>query len=312
MSTINWDLFKCRCSGIKKILSVKPGTAPISEVGLKRIAELEARTKPMTPPMQLEYAELITKRDSPPKLVLSDTCIEYLMEVYAWETEGMIPVSKESMDILSMSKGKKQEAQAAALLGFIDDAIYKIHKERIGNEFLSGEVDLYTGESIYEAVSVADIKNSWDYPTFLKKINNGLESGQQEQVQGYGDITGAKILSVANCLVDCTEQNIDEVKFRVSKKFGAATIESPEFLEEWKKWEKSMLFSHIEPHKRVFKIQVEPFSISEQQKVYDRVKFCREWLWKFDETYEKLNKYIPLSENSENIEKTEVSDVVRS
>jgi hypothetical protein len=212
------------------------------------------------------------------------------MEVYAWETEGMIPVSKESMEILSISKGKKQEAQAGVLLYFVDDMEYKVHKNRIYNDFLSGEIDLYVGESVYQATRVPDIKNSWDYTVFLKKIKGGLENGQKEQLQGYGDITGAKDLLIANCLVDCTDQNIEEVKWRVAKKMGAATIESPEFLVEWKIWERSMLFSHIDPYKRVHKIPVEPFTPFEQQKVYDRVKYARDWLSIFHEEHENRNK----------------------
>jgi hypothetical protein len=304
MSIVNWDLFRCRCSGISKILANGADGRQITEKQedeLKKLEDKESRTVKQTEEMERLWALRANKG----KIVLGDVAIGYLMEVYALETEGMISVNKESMDILSMSKGKKQEAQAGALLNFVDVVEYKIHKERISNDFLSGEIDLYLGESVYKANCVPDIKNSWDYPIFLKKINGGLENGQREQLQGYGDITGATDLFVANCLVDCTEENIEEIKYRVAKKFGAVTTESPEFLEEWKKWEHSMRFSHISPHKRVHKIKVIPFTDFEQQKVYDRVKYCREWLWRFDEEHENRNKYIPLSEISEIIETIE-------
>lgn len=292
MEQINWNKFKCRCSSISKMMTEKQGFECLTDIQEKRVLELENKGKlKELPPGQLtELNKLYTKRELSKKIILSDTCVTYLMEVYAWETEGMIPVNKESMEILSISKGKKQEAQAAVLLSFVDDVIYQTHKERISNDFLSGEVDLYTGESIYEAVSIVDVKNAWDYPGYLKKINNGLENGQEEQLQGYGDITKCKNLSVANCLVDCTEENIDEVKFRVAKKFGSVTTESPEFLEEWKKWERSMRFSHIDPYKRVRKIPVEPFTELQRQKVYEKVKICREWLFEFDEKMQKMNK----------------------
>ncbi len=292
MNTIDWQSFKCRSSAISKMMSNKQGFAPLTELQEKKVLELEQKEKDkgLTGPQKDELNAMIVKREMSKKIVLSDTCIEYLMQVYAWETEGMIPVDKESMEILSISKGKKQEKQAGVLLGFVDDVVYKEHKERISNEFLSGEIDLYLGESIYEAHTVADIKNAFDYPGFLKKINNGLENGQQDQIRGYGAITNAKELYIANCLVDCTEENIEEVRWRVAKKFGAVTIESPEFLEEWKKWERSMRFEHIDPYKRVHKIKVEPFTEFEKQRVYDRVKVCREWLGEFHERYEKMNK----------------------
>jgi hypothetical protein len=304
MSTVNWDLFKCRCSAISKILANGVDGRQITEKQEEELKKLEDK-ETITPKQKEEMERLRALKAKKGMIVLGDTAITYLMEVFALETEGMIPVSKESMDILSMSKGKKQEAQAGALLSFVDNVTYKVHKDRISNEFLSGEIDLYLGNDVYSASCVPDIKNSWDYPGFLKKINAGLEQGQKEQEQGYGDITGATDLFVANCLVDCTEQNIEEVKYRVSKKFGAVTIESPEFLEEWKKWERSMIFNHIDPYKRVHKIPVTPFTEFERQKVYDRVKFCREFLWKFDAEHENRNKYIPSSEISEVIENTE-------
>jgi hypothetical protein len=289
MSTVNWDLFKCRCSAINKLNANGKEGQQITEKQEEELKRLEEKEN-ATPKQKEEMERLRALKAKKGMIVLGETAIGYLMEVYAWETEGMISVSKESMEILSMSKGKKQEAQAAALLGFVDGTDYKVHKDRISNEFLSGEIDLYLGEDVYSASCVPDIKNSWDYPTFLKKINGGLENGQKEQLQGYGDISGATKLFVANCLVDCTDENIEEVKYRVAKKFGAVTLESPEFIEEWIKWERSMKFSHIDPYKRVCKFPVEPFTEFERQKIYDRVKFAREWLWNFDAEHENRNK----------------------
>lgn len=286
---IDWQTFKCRCSAISKLLANGVDGRQITEKqedDLKKLEDREVRSLKQDEEMERLRALKANKG----KIVLGETAIGYLMEVYAWETEKMIAVSKESMEILSISKGKKQEAQAGALLGFVDDVEYKVHKDRISNDFLSGEIDLYVGESVYKATRLPDIKNSWDYTVFLKKIKGGLENGQKEQLQGYGDITGASDLLIANCLVDCTDENIEEVKWRVAKKFGAITLESPEFLEEWVKWERSMLFSHIDPYKRVHKIKVDPFTDFERQKVYDRVKYARDWLSIFDEEHQNRNK----------------------
>ena len=285
---MNWQEFKCRCSAIKKMLASKQGSQPISEAGLKRIAELEARTKPMTEIMKLEYAELINKRDNPPPLQLGDTCIDYLMEVYAWETQGMIAVSKESLEIMATQKGKKVEGDSITLLCRHDKVLYKEHKDRIENDYLCGHLDIYLGDHVMAAENVTDIKSSFDYPSFLKKINTGIDNGYREQVSGYCDITGAPEGWIAYCLVDNPEEDILEMQYRISKKMGALTTESPEFLEEWKKWERSMRFSHIPTNQRVKKFPVELFSESERQKVYDRVKYCRDWLSKFDEEYKKL------------------------
>jgi len=210
------------------------------------------------------------------------------MEWYAWETEGMIAVGKESLDNLAMRKGKEAETEAVALLSIHDSELYLTHKDRIENDYLSGEIDTYLGDDVMSAKNVTDIKNAFDYPTFLKKIHTGLENGQEEQLQGYGDITGAKELYIANTLVSASGEILEEMKYKVAKKFGAITTESPDFLEEWKKWYRSMVFSDMNPKKRVNKIKVEPFSEIRRQQVYDRVKVCREWLNNFHEQRIKL------------------------
>lgn len=294
MSTVNWDLFRCRCSGINKLLANGKDGQQITEKQEEELNRLEWKDT-VTPKQKEEIERLRALKAQKGIIVLGDTAIEYLMEVYAWETEGMIPVGKESLDMMQLTKGKEGEVAASVLLSEVDGIAYRHHKdddkhERIYNDYLSGEVDLYIGESIYKAINVTDIKNSFDYPTFLKKINNGLEKGQKEQLQGYGDITGAKELYIANCLISFSPQMINDMKWKVMRKLNVVTDESPEFIEKWPKFEKSMLFGQIPAHKRVHKIKVEPFTEFERQKVYDRVKFAREWLWKFDEQHENRNK----------------------
>jgi hypothetical protein len=286
---VDWGKFKCRCSGISKIMSNKQGCEPLTELQEAKVKEFDAKPA-LTDKQREEYLRLLAKREASKQVVLSDTCIEYLMESYAWETQGMISVNKESMEVAQLSKGKMVETESVLLLMRVDRLPYQVHKERISNDFLSGEIDIYLGEHVYAATNVTDIKSAFDYPGFLKKINNGLERGQTEQVQGYGDISGARDLFIANCLVDNPESIIEDMKFRLARKLDAVTVESPDFLREWEKWEKSMRFSHIPTHQRVHKIKVEPFTTSEQQKVYDRVKVCRDFLWKFDESYQKMNK----------------------
>lgn len=289
---ISFSDFKVRCSAISKVLSNSRSNPQLTEKQAEKLGmyreKLEIGDR-LTEKQGLEMAALVEKEENGSKIILSDTCIEYLMVEYAWRTEGMISVNKESMDLVAIDKGKKVETMSGKLLSLIDGVEYKIDKQRIYNEFLSGEIDFYYGIHVYLAERIIDNKASWDYPIFLKKIHTGLENGQKEQVQGYGDITGAQDLYIANTLVDTPDEIIEEMKFRLAKKMGCATTESPEMLEEWPKWEKSMRFTHIPIHKRAHKIKIEPFTTFEREKLYDRVKVCREWLNNFHEQYQKLN-----------------------
>jgi hypothetical protein len=289
---INFDEFKVRCSAISKVLSNSRSNPQLTEKQAEVLAKFRTTLGlggKLTEKQGLEMAALVEKEGNGSKVILSDTCIEYLMEAYAWETEGCIPVSKKSMEILAMSKGIAVEALSGKILSLIDDVEYKTHKERIYNDYLSGEIDFYAGESIMTASRIVDNKASWDYPIFLKKLHTGLEGGQEEQVQGYGDITGAQELYIANTLVDTPDEIIEEMQYRLSKKLGCVTTESPEFLKEWTTWVRSMVFTRIPIHKRAHKIKVEPFTVFEREKLYDRVKVCREWLNNFHESYQTLN-----------------------
>lgn len=292
MKEINWAEFKVRCSAISKVQSNSRSNPQLTENQAENLAKyrkkLEEGSK-LTEKQQIEMTGWIEKEENGTKVILSDTCIEYLMVEYAWRTEGMISVNREAMDLVAMKKGKEVEAMSGKLLSLVDGIEYKTDKERIYNEFLSGEIDFYYGIHIYLAERIVDNKASWDYPIFLKKIHTGLEGGQKEQVQGYGDITGAKELYIANTLVDTPAEIIEEMKFRLAKKMGCVTTEDTEFLKEWATWEKSMKFIHIPIHKRAHKIKIEPFTTFEREKLYDRVKVCREWLNNFHEDYQKLN-----------------------
>lgn len=289
---INFDDFKVRCSAISKVLSNSRSNPQLTEKQAELLAKyrsVQEKGVILTTKQNEEYIILCEKKENGSKTILSDTCIEYLMVEYAWRTEGMISVNKESMDLVAMKKGKEVEAMSGKLLSLIDGVEYKVHKDRIYNDYLSGEIDFYHGETVMSAERIVDNKASFDYPIFLKKLHTGLENGQREQVQGYCDITGAKEGIIANTLVDTPDEIIEEMKFRLAKKMGCATTESPEMLEEWPTWEKSMKFTHIPIHKRAHKIKIEPFTTFEREKLYDRVKVCREWLNNFHETYQKLN-----------------------
>lgn len=281
----NW---KCRCSAISKMMSSSQKNPQLSEKQAVRLAELEKR-EVLTDAMRIEYTKLVQNRENSTKIILSDTCIGYLMDVYAWETGGRIRVGKE-LDIEYLQRGKMVEQECIDLLSFVENTIYEKNKERIYNDFLSGEPDIFVGKEIYASSKVTDIKSCQDHPTFLCKVNTGLENGQTEQLQGYGDITGAQDLEVANCLVNLPEIQVMDKKYKLVRKLGCATDESPEFKEVWPGLYRSMVFDDIPPALRVYKLKVEPFTPFERQAVYARVKVCREWLCKFDETYQQLNK----------------------
>lgn len=289
MPQVNWDNFKCRCSSIGKIMSASRDNPCITEKQKLRLIELEAKDT-LTEKQGQEMAELLVKQDNSTKVLLSDTCIEYLMEVYAWETEQMVAVDRELMYLPQLEKGKEAEEESITMLSRLEKRLYFKHKGRVSNDFLSGEPDVGDKEDIMKAEVIIDMKNAWDYVVFLRLINKAIENGYKDQIGGYCDITGAKIGKVARALVSMSPQQQYDQQQRLIKRLGCISDESPEFKEHWPTLERSMNFDHMSIQKRLFILDVEPFTPERKQMVYDRVKVCREWLWKFDEMYQSMNK----------------------
>jgi hypothetical protein len=59
--------------------------------------------------------------------------------------------------------------------------------------------------------------------------------------------------------------------------------DDPKFIQKSKEIERSMRFDDIPINQRIHKIPIEPFTEEYKQKLYDRVKICREWLFNFNE-----------------------------
>jgi hypothetical protein len=285
---IDWDNFKCRCSAISSIMSNSRGNGPITPTQQQELGELEGRDK-LTPRQTERLAELRLKAENSKEIVLSDTCIGYLIEEYSRRSTGKLAIGKE-LDIAYTRKGKLVEDDSIVLLSIVEGVVYEKNDERVENDYLSGEPDIYVGTALMQATKITDIKSCWDYPTFLKKTLEGLDKGYESQIQGYMDISGAREGEVAYCLVNMPEMMINDYKRKLFYQGEYVTEESPAFLEKWLPMLRSMIFDDIPHHQRVFKQKIEPFTEEKRQQVYDRVKACREWLWKFDETVKNLNK----------------------
>lgn len=292
MAEVNWDEFKVRCSAIGDVMSNSRDNPILTEkqeetlLGYRK--KLDAGGS-LTPKQEDDMCFLIGKEQNGKKIILSDTCIDYLMIEYAWITEKMIPTGKESLDLVAIKKGNMVEYDSMVLLTRLDKLPYKQHKERIYGKFLSGIIDIYLGDDIMSASHIADLKNSWDYPIFLQKINKKIDPHQDLQVKGYMSITGAGTGEITHTLVNTPDEIIEDMKWKVAKKMNALTIESPEFIDEWIKWEHSMRFDKMPLHLRVWRHKVERWSKPEEEKVHDRVKICRQWLAEFHERRQKMN-----------------------
>ena len=175
---MDFNKFKCRCSAIGKIMSNSRSSAPLTEKQQQRLRELAYKLV-LTENQKIELAELKLKEERSKDVVLSDTCISYLMEWYALNVYGKKSIQKE-FDIVYTKKGKLVEGDSLLLLSVVEGEIYQKNTERVENDYLSGEPDTYVGETIMSARKIIDIKSSFDYPIFLDKINKSLDKDYEQ------------------------------------------------------------------------------------------------------------------------------------
>lgn len=290
---INWDEFKCRCSGITLMMSNSRSNPVLTELQAVKMKELEDKGDKITEKQKLELAELHVKRENGKKIILSDTCIEMLMNHYSWVTVKKVDVDKEMMEIMYVEKGKMVEENSITLKSRVESIFYlKNNEGRISNEYLTGIPDIFVSPTgnIMESTKISDIKSLWSYPGFLKSLHVPIKPAWDSQVKGYCDISGATEGEISHCLVNTPLAIVEDQKRRLLRKMDVVTDEAPEFKEAAEILERSMFFEDIPMHKRVYNVPVTPFTEQEKQAVYDKVKICREWLWKFDEMYENFNK----------------------
>ncbi len=289
---MDWSKFKVRCSAISRVMANSKENAPLTELQEKELYELDKKPN-RTEKQSIRLTELVQKKAKSRDFVISDVCANYLLEAYAWETEQMCSITKE-MDVEYFERGRKTEPESIELLSFVDDVPYLKNETRFENDFLSGIPDLLrisgTGLLKVTVDRIRDIKSCRDYPTFLYKIHKGIDPGNKEQLQGYGDILECEDLEVDFTLPTMPQSIREGYKMKLAYKMNAAIDQDKEFEKAWTNLERSMIFKHMPPEKRVYKIPVDPFTTDEQSAVYERVKHCREWLNNFHLSYQKLNR----------------------
>lgn len=288
-NNIDFSTFKARASMTSTVVAENSQSKQLTELQKNRIKELEAKDK-ITDKQKLELAELLLKAENSKKILLSDGYIGYLMEEYAYITEGMVKVDKD-FEGLQMLNGTLVEADSIITLREATGKLYmpnindQDEQDRVFNEYLSGCPDAYLGNSLMEAEEIPDIKSRFDYPTFLNKIHIPITKAERYQVATYCLITGAKTGFIADCLSNVHDEVKEGLKYRLFNKMQgkAATQENPEFLKKWAVIEKSCNFSGINPKNRVYKRNVELFTEHETQFLYDQVKRGRDFLNNFHE-----------------------------
>lgn len=101
-----------------------------------------------------------------------------------------------------MDKGIQVEDQSIELLNSVLFTSYQKNTERKENDWITGECDIFTGDSII------DIKSSWSLTTFPVLAEQGEDKDYEWQLRAYMMLWDVDQASIAYCLVSTPEDLI--------------------------------------------------------------------------------------------------------
>ena len=130
---------------------------------------------------------------------LGETCKGELVEIYNLVKYGR----KKEIVTAAMDKGKLVEKDSIMMYSFLEDKLYFKNEEQLENDFFCGHPDVFSGESIYNADTVDDMKNSWELDSFTPWLMKSPDKAGICQLNVYYDLTGAKSGALVRALMDC-------------------------------------------------------------------------------------------------------------
>ncbi len=205
---------------------------------------------------------------------LSETAKTHLVECYVRFRYGRIKM----IDSKYLQKGRRVEEESITLFSRYDRSFYRKNDQRLENEYLSGELDLFKGPSIKQAKAVVDIKSSWDLFTFLKAKTQPINKDYWWQLQGYGALSGALDLKLAYCLCNTPSELVDDEKRKLAYSMGVIDqLHAPDYIDACRQIDINSNFDDLTLAERVFvrDIAGSPMMV---ESIYEKVEKSRQWL----------------------------------
>lgn len=171
---------------------------------------------------------------------ISDTVAKHLADVYISARYKR----REELKNKYLDKGTIREEDAITLVSRSTKTMYRKNDIRLSNGFVTGEPDLFKGESIYKADETLDTKCSWSMHTFYRSMFDKLSTLYYWQGVGYMWLTGAKKHTVCFCLVNGTPDAIMDEKKRLAWKMKVidTSAENPEYKKACQQIERNHIF----------------------------------------------------------------------
>lgn len=219
---------------------------------------------------------------------LSESTKTHLIDVYISNKYGR------NTDIQNkyVQKGLMAEEDAITLYSRVKKSYFKKNEEHLSNEWIKGTPDMFKGKAIQSAEKIIDTKTSWDIFTFLRNKSKELNKDYYWQGQGYMDLTGAKEMEVAYCLVNTPEILLNDEKRKLMWKMGAATDENELYKEACEELERLAYYDDIPMVERLISFEIQR-NDADIEAMHKRVERCREFLNTFEAAHSGVHDLQP-------------------
>lgn len=238
--------------------------------------------------LQSEITRLEPIKDD---FTLSQTALSYIGTLYReYKFQRRQEFSSKYIE-----KGVQQEEDAITLLSlYLKRMLFK-NAHRLTNDFITGEPDVFIGESIDKAEEGYDTKCSWSVWTF--PFEGPLDPKYYWQNMGYMALTGAKRWTTAYTLVNASAHQITSEKNKIWYAMGCPDETSDRYIEKRIEVEKNMIFDMaqfiddnpgydldcpdwkydipLSERIKLFTVERDDQAI---QMIYDRVTACRRFM----------------------------------
>jgi hypothetical protein len=195
--------FKIRASALAKIMSRPKDSGGLTVVQTKKVEALTLKEK-RTDKQDAELYGLLEKRNKPEGL--SGGAKSYCQD---WLSEQLYG-RRQFISTKHTKKGILVEDDSIALLGASLFESFTNNKEQRENEFMTGECDIETPDSI------RDVKSPWDFKTF-PLFETKAEHDYIMQVQQYLILWDKPVGFVDYCLVNTPDQLIEDEARRIAR-----------------------------------------------------------------------------------------------
>ena len=208
-----------------------------------------------------------------PKLkseTLSETTKTYLREKYIAEKYQR----SKFVESKYMTKGTEVEEDSLTLLSVVTRKLYNKNEKLLWNDWIIGTPDTYEGDTIENAITIIDIKSSWDIFTFFASKEDKLNKMYYWQLQGYMWLTGAKVAQLAYCLINTPQKLVDDEIRRLSYKYVEGTDEYNKAVETIRK---NSNYDDLSYQEKIHTITIDR-NDDDIEKLKSKIEECRKYI----------------------------------